>query len=143
MPAHAATTVEDVLATLALPEVRTYADAARILGVSVDTVSRYAKRGGVVQTRGRAIDPARLVRLEAMLDEGLSFAEIHRTEGADMETLRRYFPGRQWTTAQRVEFQRTLRAWDAVDAAPYAVSTRDASRASAFNRRSSSERHAA
>ena len=51
----------------------------------------------------------RLSNIEAMLNDGWSFKEINRTEGADMETLRKYFPGRSWSKEQCVEYLRMRR----------------------------------
>lgn len=53
--------------------------------------------------------PERKAKITAMLDDGWSFAEIHRTEGAHPETLRIHFPGRAWTGRQRAEYQAALR----------------------------------
>lgn len=56
-----------------------------------------------------AMTPERRARIEAMLADEWSFAEISRTEGADPETLRRHFPGQAWTTTQRAAHLATLR----------------------------------
>lgn len=53
--------------------------------------------------------PERKQAITAMLADGWSFAEIGRTEGADPETLRRHFPGRQWTTQQRAAHLSAIR----------------------------------
>lgn len=56
-----------------------------------------------------AMTPERRAAIEQMLADGWSFAEIHRTEGADPETLRRHFPGQAWTTTQRAQHLATIR----------------------------------
>lgn len=53
--------------------------------------------------------PARKAAIQAMFDDGWSFAEISRTEGADVKTLSKHFPGQAWTTQQRAQHLATLR----------------------------------
>lgn len=55
------------------------------------------------------LTPERKQRIAAMIADGWSFEEISRTEGAARDTLHRHFPGKQWTTRQRVEHQAALR----------------------------------
>lgn len=55
------------------------------------------------------LTPERKARIDAMIADGWSFKEIRRTEGADMSTLRRHYPGHQWTKEQAREYQRALR----------------------------------
>ena len=83
------------------------AELAEHFGCSENTVTRLRKITGTVNAR--RMTPERLARIERMLDDGMPFKEIHRTEGADMQTLRRYFPGRQWTREQSIEHSATLR----------------------------------
>lgn len=71
------------------------------------TVTRLRKLTATVTAK--RMTPDRLNRIAAMLDDGMPFNEIHRTEGADPSTLRKHFPGRQWTTAQAVEHRTALR----------------------------------
>lgn len=88
-------------------------DLAARYGVLPGSLSRLRKSLGL-PSRQRTMTADRRARIEALLDEGLSYKEIHRTEGADMETLRRHFPGRAWTVEQRAEHAATLRLWDTV-----------------------------
>lgn len=117
---------------------------AERLEVSHSTICRALNRLGLERPdHGRPLPEARRARLEAMLDEGLSFSEIHRTEGAAMSTLRAHFPGREWDLETRVEYLRTRRLWDDVDAAPYATQTQEYARADGYNRMTSGQRHRA
>lgn len=61
----------------------------------------------------RRMTPERKAAISAMLDDGWSFAEVQRTEGADWETLARHFPGRAWTTAQRMAHVNSSRVLEA------------------------------
>lgn len=74
------------------------------------TVARIRKALDLPEFAGtpRRMDADRRQRIQALLDDGCSFAEITRTEGADHKTLRRHFPGQQWTKQQRAEWQRIL-----------------------------------
>lgn len=49
------------------------------------------------------IPPEKLAKAEEMLDDGCSFREITKTLNMSWETLKRYFPGRQWTHQQCIE----------------------------------------
>lgn len=75
--------------------------------VNACTISRLRKLTGT--SVAPRVTPERKTRLRSMIEDGWSFAEITRTEGADRETLNRHFPGKQWTTEQRVEHQTALR----------------------------------
>lgn len=44
--------------------------------------------------------PERRARIQTMLNDGWSWEEIHRTEGANWDTMTRHFPGTQWTPEQ-------------------------------------------
>lgn len=72
---------------------------AEHFGVALSTVTKWRKRLGL-KGLGVRLSPERLARLEAMLDEGMSFKEINRTEGTNLETLAKYFPGRGWTRVE-------------------------------------------
>ena len=73
------------------------------------TISRLRKSLNLPADTRRFMTAERRANIEAMLDDGWSFAEISRTEGAHEETLRIHFPGRQWTRRQQVEYVATLR----------------------------------
>ena len=82
--------------------------------VTPSTIARNRKRLGITTELPR-MTPERRATIETMLEDGMPFAEIHRTEGADPETLRRHFPGRAWTKTQRTEHLAALRInhdWD-------------------------------
>jgi hypothetical protein len=72
-------------------------------------VSRLRTKLGIRTPNLLDLTPERLATIEAMLNDGMSFKEIHRTEGADMETLRKHFPGRGWTLEQANEHRATIR----------------------------------
>ncbi|WAB10823.1 helix-turn-helix DNA binding domain protein [Arthrobacter phage Tuck] len=89
-------------------------------GVSPRTVSNL--RAELDLRSPHFLSPERLARIEAMLDDGWSFKEIHRTEGADMETLRKHFPGRQWSKAEAVAHTAALRYFgEQMEKAAYAT----------------------
>ncbi|AYN59131.1 DNA binding protein [Arthrobacter phage Yang] len=100
-------------ATMSLPELAAH------FGVSERTASRVRRELGL--NREHFLTQERLARIEAMLDDGWSFKEIHRTEGVDEETLRLHFPGRQWSKAQAVAHTRAVRYFgEQIAKAPYA-----------------------
>lgn len=99
----------------------TLARLADHFGVNVTTASRVRKELGL-NRRDHFLSPERLARIEAMLDDGWSFNEIHRTEGADLSTLRRHFPGRQWSKADSIAHTSALRYFgELLEKAAYAL----------------------
>jgi transposase len=75
------------------------------------TISRIRTELGISHTyRGRPMTETRLLAIWQMIFEGWSHEEIHRTEGADVETIRRYFPGTAWTHQQAGEYRAILRS---------------------------------
>lgn len=92
-------------------------EIAAQLGYTEPTVSRIRKELGI--SPGHLPLPAeRLQRIQGMLDDGWSWLEIYRSEGAHRETMERYFPGTQWTLEQMKEHRRSLRVvrkWAAQD----------------------------
>lgn len=74
------------------------------------SVTRLRRQLGISPDKRRMLTPERRARIEAMLDDGWSFSEIHRTEGADRDMLHREFPGRAWTMQQQNEYRAALRA---------------------------------
>lgn len=82
---------------------------ANELGFSMRGIANVRAELGLTGNRTSRLTPERKARIEKMLDDGWSFAEITRTEGSDFNTLKRHFPGRQWTWEQRLEYLRTLR----------------------------------
>ncbi|WNN95993.1 helix-turn-helix DNA binding domain protein [Arthrobacter phage Hirko] len=95
------------LATLVDQGLTTPQLAARF-SVSPSTIARNRKRLGITTDVPR-MTPERRTRIEAMLADGMPFAEIHRTEGAHPDTLRQHFPGRAWTVQQRAAHLSALR----------------------------------
>jgi hypothetical protein len=71
--------------------------------------SRLRTKLGIVAPTRLNLTDERLANIERMIEDGMSFKEIHRTEGVDMETMKKYFPGRGWTHAQAAEYRRMLR----------------------------------
>jgi hypothetical protein len=72
------------------------------------SVSRIRRDLGIGHKRN-VLTPERRARIETMLNDGWSFMEIHRTEGADRDMLLREFPGRAWTREQTLEYSRAMR----------------------------------
>jgi len=71
--------------------------------VNTATISRLRKQHGAGKDTRRMMTPERKATIQAMFDDGWPAKEIHRTEGADMETLRKHFPGQAWTREQARE----------------------------------------
>lgn len=70
-------------------------EIAAQLGYSEDAVGRIRKELGI--NPGIRMTPERHARIQQMLNDGWSWAEIERTEGATWDTMRRHFPGTAWT----------------------------------------------
>lgn len=87
----------------------TIAQLAPHFGISPTYVSRLRTKLGIVAPTRLNLTAERLARIERMLNDGASFREIRRTEGADMQTLRVHFPGRGWTPEQSADHLRALR----------------------------------
>lgn len=85
----------------------TVAQLAEHFGAHPTSISRL--RGSLGISTKPTMTPERRARIEAMLADEWSFAEISRTEGADQATLRKHFPGRAWTEHQRAAHLSTLR----------------------------------
>lgn len=83
---------------------------AEHFGISTTYVTRLRTKLGIKSRNRLDLTPERLTVIESMLEDGMSFKEIHRTEGVDMETLRRRFPGRGWTVEQANEYRAAIRA---------------------------------
>lgn len=85
-------------------------EISKRLGCSEKTIGRIKLELGVSHPyRGRPMTETRLHAIWQMLYDGWSHEEIHRTEGADVETIRKYFPGTAWTFRQAGEHQAALR----------------------------------
>ncbi|WVX88035.1 helix-turn-helix DNA binding domain protein [Arthrobacter phage TforTroy] len=104
--------------TMTLPELASH------FGVSLATAVRVRRELGLA--RDHFLTQERLARIEAMLDDGWSFKEIHRTEGVDEETLRHHFPGRQWSKAQANEYRAACRYYgEQIEKAAYVATKKD------------------
>lgn len=83
---------------------------AEKLGCCETTITRIRVELGIAhEYRGKPMTETRLHAIWQMLFEGWSHEEIHRTEGADVDTIRKYFPGTAWTHQQAGEHQAALR----------------------------------
>jgi uncharacterized protein YerC len=86
---------------------------------STATITRYRRLAGAPS---HLLSPERIARIDAMIEDGWSFAEISRTEGVHVETLRRRYPGRAWTMRQRDAYVSTVRYFtEQINKAPYAI----------------------
>jgi IS30 family transposase len=97
----------DTLAALVSQGLTTPQIAER-LNVNPATIARHRAALGITTALPR-MTPERRATIEQMLDDEMPFAEIHRTEGAHPDTLRRHFPGRAWTVQQRAAHLSALR----------------------------------
>lgn len=75
-----------------------------------DSISRIRTELGISHAYlGRPMTETRMLAIWQMLFDGWSHAEIHATEGANVDTIKRYFPGTAWTPEQVSDYARTLR----------------------------------
>lgn len=82
------------------------------LGYVTRTVQRTIVTLGLRAPReryGRRLTPEDLTRIEELLDEGLSRAEIARTLNISTSTLERRYRGRGWTLVQAGAHGRAIR----------------------------------
>ena len=86
----------------------TNAELSEHFECSPATVTRLRAQTGTARPR-RIMTTERLTKIQRMLDEGMPFNEIHRTEGADPHTLRKHFPGQAWTLQQSINHRQTIR----------------------------------
>lgn len=87
-----------------------HAELTAHFGCNPATTSRMHKRLDLPPFAGTQnwFTDERREQVQHLLDDGCSFAEIIRTTGVHVETLRRHFPGRQWTRQQRSDWQRVV-----------------------------------
>lgn len=98
----------------------TLQELASHFGVSLATASRVRRELNL--NREHFLAPEKIARIEEALEDGWSFAEISRTIGVDVETLRRRYPGRAWSHRERDEYTSNLRYFaDKAAKVPYAV----------------------
>ena len=71
------------------------------IGCSAETVRRWRKANGlspeVTEHVGRPLTPERKEAARQLLDDGAPYEEVSRTLGITRVTLKRHFPGREWT----------------------------------------------
>jgi transposase-like protein len=83
------------------------------LGCSAETVRRWRKREGLQPPRPAnawaPITPERKEAARRLLDDGAPYEEVSRTLGMTTVTLKRHFPGRQWTRQQAGELASWIR----------------------------------
>ncbi|WP_066303291.1 helix-turn-helix domain-containing protein [Arthrobacter luteolus] len=77
----------------------THKQIAEHLGCSEYTIFR-ARRELGLEPANNPMTPERRATIQTMLDDGWSWLEIERTEGANWDTMQRHFPGTQWTQKQ-------------------------------------------
>lgn len=81
------------------------------LGITERSVQRHRAAAGIAKRQwADRLTVEELARAEELLDDGCSFAEVGRTLGRDMRTIRHHFPGRGWTPEQTLEFLSAVRA---------------------------------
>ncbi|MFD0044773.1 hypothetical protein ACFVGV_06235 [Pseudarthrobacter scleromae] len=98
----------------------TLQELASHFGVSLATASRVRRELNL--NREHFLRPEKIARIEAHLEDGWSFAEISRTEGVNVETLRRRYPGRAWSCRERDEHTSNVRYFaEKAAKAPYAI----------------------
>lgn len=77
----------------------THKQIAAHLGCSEYTIFRARKELGL-EPANNPMTPERRARIQAMLNDGWSWLEIERSEGASWDTMNRHFPGTAWTPGQ-------------------------------------------
>lgn len=76
-------------------------EIAEELGRAAIDIRRVRKQLGL--KFARRMTPERKATIQQMLNDGWSWKEIERTEGANWDTMRRHFPGTAWTRQQILE----------------------------------------
>jgi DNA-binding CsgD family transcriptional regulator len=77
---------------------------AAAMHVTARTVHRDRAAVGITEQPYQPFTEAEYRRAEQLLDEGCSYNEVARTLGRNPRCIRRHFPGRGWTSAQRAEY---------------------------------------
>lgn len=80
---------------------------AKQLGYTEHTIWRIRKELGI--SPGVHMTPERKAAIQHMVNDGWSWKEIERTEGANYDTMRRHFPGTAWTYSQVGEYRAGIR----------------------------------
>jgi len=82
-----------------------YRRASALTGVPDATLRNKFPGYGVQQ---RIITDEMKEGMEAMLDDGASYAEVGRSYGVSWNSVRRYFPGRGWSPQEKGEYAQML-----------------------------------
>jgi len=89
---------------------RSIREAAAEVGLAEATVYKIRRQLiGPRQSSPRPFTADEIARIEAMLDDGASLAEVARTVGRSYTLLQRRFPGRGWTREQCGEYNSMIR----------------------------------
>lgn len=77
-------------------------EIAAKVGCCMDTVTKCWRRNGIGHAKDNCtpITRERLEIAKRCLDDGWSWSEIYKTHGISQQTMRKYFPGTQWTKEQ-------------------------------------------
>lgn len=70
------------------------------LHISQRTVNRLRMKRGIGRPSLPTMTSEMVARAATMLDDGASYAEVARTLGVDLSSIKRRFPGRGWTRQQ-------------------------------------------
>lgn len=99
---------------------------SKILGVSTRTVADWRKNGRRDRSQGSRksmwstnryllYDQGKLKKIEYMINDGASHAEICRTLRVSHETVERYFPGSAWDRSRVIEHLTAIRKADKIE----------------------------
>lgn len=80
------------------------AEIARELKITSRTVERTRVKMGVAQPPVRRLTADEVARIEVMLADGASIADVARSVGRSIDYLQRRFRGRGWTRSQAGQF---------------------------------------
>lgn len=82
---------------------------AVILGCSPRTIERVRRELGLLtKTQPPPVSDEVRKNVKAMLDDGASYIEVHRTLGVSERWLGRNFPGMGWTNSQAAQYRKSL-----------------------------------
>ena len=98
----------DMIARLSREGMRV-SDIARDVGVAKSTVGNVRRALGLATRKPVAFTEDEIRRIERLLDEGASYAEVGRTVGRLRQVVAGRVPGRGWSMRQRDEHTRVLR----------------------------------
>jgi DNA invertase Pin-like site-specific DNA recombinase len=90
-------------------EGRTAEQIAVTLGCSVSAITKIRIRLGITNPKHQPLTPERRAKIEDMIADEASQAEICRTVGVSAETMRKHYPDAKWSREQQNEFERIRR----------------------------------